>query len=266
MNEIRQCAVAGSFYPADAVTLREMIEAFIADTDTSPTQGETQPTKAIIAPHAGYLYSGPIAASAYAHIQQQNQRISRVVLLGPSHRVPLTGFATSSARFFATPLGNIPIDRTAIDHINKMPTVTELDQAHALEHSLEVHLPFLQVILPDFQLIPVVVGDATPDAVSQLLAELWGGAETLIVISSDLSHYHRYEIAQLLDKATSMAIESFDIDTIDSQHACGFIPIAGLLKRAKDLKLHVKTIDCRNSADTAGARDQVVGYGAYVFS
>ncbi|NOZ53033.1 MAG: AmmeMemoRadiSam system protein B [Gammaproteobacteria bacterium] len=268
-NDIRQCAVAGTFYPADPVTLRKTIQALLTTAQTSlgnlSNNANTRP-KAIIAPHAGYIYSGPIAATAYARVQQHDHSISRVVLLGPSHHIPLVGFATNSAHFFTTPLGNIRLDRTTINRINQRPDVAELDQAHALEHSLEVHLPFLQVILHNFQLVPIVVGDATTDAVSQLLTELWGGPETLIIISSDLSHYHHDEIARSLDNATSKAIESFDITTVDAQHACGYIPIRGLLKTAKNLNMHVNTIDCRNSGDTAGPRDQVVGYGAYEFS
>jgi len=275
-NGIRQCAHAGSFYPADATPLRQMIASFIDHAQANPTQANhiqtlsnneaMQAPKAIIAPHAGYIYSGPVAASAYARLRMLRHRVSRVVLLGPSHQIPFTGFTTSSAHFFATPLGNVPLDRPTIDRINLRHNVTESDQAHALEHSLEVHLPFLQITLNDFQLTPIVVGDASPNTVSELLIDLWGGTETLIVISSDLSHYHQYDTAQRLDTVTSKAIESFDIATLSGQSACGFVPINGLLKHAGDINMRVKTIDCRNSADTAGSRDRVVGYGAYVFA
>ncbi len=221
--------------------------------------------KAIVAPHAGYIYSGPVAASAYVRLLPAKEQISRVVLLGPSHRVPLLGCACSTAHYFATPLGNIPVDRKTVNDILTLPFVREMDQAHALEHSLEVHLPFLQEVLTEFSLVPVVVGDCTPKEVAELLEKVWGGAETLIVVSSDLSHYHDYATARKMDALTCRAIEQLDVDSIDSEHACGVMPLRGLLTAAKHHGLHASTVDCRNSGDTAGPRNQVVGYGSYVF-
>jgi hypothetical protein len=221
--------------------------------------------KAIIAPHAGYIYSGPIAASAYLRIKPARGRITRVVLLGPAHRVGFHGLALSSADYFLTPLGRVPVDQEAVEKISRLPQVHEMDAAHAQEHSLEVHLPFLQEVLGEFNLVPLVVGDAEPGEVAEVLELLWGGSETLIVISSDLSHYHDYKTAQKLDRATSQAIEQLRPEDIQYDHACGRNPVNGLLHMARKRGLKAKTVDLRNSGDTAGTQDRVVGYGAYIF-
>jgi len=260
MTKVREPAVAGMFYPADPTQLADMIRQFLNDADS---QGSCP--KAIVVPHAGYIYSGPIAANAYHLLQGSAAAIKRVVLLGPSHRVPLLGLAASSADFFSTPLGEVKIDQVAIEPLINAGLITRLDAAHAMEHSLEVQLPFLQTVLGDFHLIPLVVGDATPDQVSQVLEALWGGPETLIVISSDLSHYHDYKTAQRLDQATSQAIEELALEAIGSENACGRHPLNGLIQLAKDKGLNARTIDLRNSGDTAGSKDEVVGYGAYAF-
>jgi MEMO1 family protein len=262
MNQaaIRKPAVAGMFYPTDPVELHEMISTFLKQAKS----GGKAP-KAVIVPHAGYIYSGPIAASAYALVALARGTIKRVVLLGPSHRVPFRGLATTGADAFATPLGNVPIDKEAIARIRELPQVEILDAAHAMEHSLEVQLPFLQEALGEFGLTPLAVGEASSDEVAEVLESLWGGQETLIVISSDLSHYHEYETASKMDKATSKAIEALKPEDIQYDDACGRIPIAGLLVAAKKHGLRAKTVDLRNSGDTAGPRDKVVGYGAYVF-
>ena len=189
-----------------------------------------------------------------------------MVLLGPSHRVPFYGLAASEADYFRTPLGDIPVDRQAVQTLQALPQVVQLEAAHAKEHSLEVQLPFLQIVLHEFNLVPLVVGDATGDQVAEVLARIWGGEETLIVISSDLSHYHDYLTAQRMDKATSDAIISFHPERLDYEDACGRVPVQGLLMEAKRQGLHGELVDLRNSGDTAGSRDQVVGYGAYTFS
>lgn len=257
---IRKPAVAGMFYPAEAGELHQMVQGFL---------GQAHPhgpvPKAIIAPHAGYIYSGPVAASAYARLLAARENIERVVLLGPSHRVAFAGLAVSSAEYFATPLGKITVDTEALASIDDLPQVVHLDQAHALEHSLEVHLPFLQETLETFTLVPLVVGDASADEVDEVLERLWGGPETVVVVSSDLSHYHDYASAQRMDQATSRAIERLEPAAIGYEDACGRNPVNGLLHVAKRLGLQAHTIDLRNSGDTAGPRDQVVGYGAYVF-
>jgi AmmeMemoRadiSam system protein B len=261
MSIIRQPAVSDLFYPGDAVSLQQMVTGYL----DSATQGGVPP-KALIAPHAGYIYSGPIAASAYARLATVASLISKVVLLGPSHRVPFYGLAVSEADYFRTPLGDIPIDRRTIQALEALPQVVRLEAAHAQEHSLEVQLPFLQVVLHDFELVPLVVGDASGDQVAQVLAKAWGGEETLIVISSDLSHYHDYVTAQRMDQATSDAIVTLHPERLDYEGACGRIPVQGLLMEAKRLGLQGELIDLRNSGDTAGSKDQVVGYGAYTFS
>lgn len=263
MVKTRQAAVAGLFYPADPVELHNDIQAYLHGLDFGDTKVPTP--KAIIVPHAGYIYSGPVAASAYAHLLPAHAIIRRIILLGPSHRVPFKGLATSSADNFATPLGNIKLDQESIQKLIGLPQVHLLDEAHSMEHSLEVQLPFLMEVLDDFELVPLLVGDARPAEVAEVLQSLWGGPETLILISSDLSHYHDYTTAQRMDKATSEAIIAFKEDHIHSENACGCIPVNGLLHLAKEKGLSAKLIDLRNSGDTAGPKDRVVGYGAYIF-
>lgn len=255
----REPAVAGSFYPANPNALNRMMLEFLQQAEP----GHKAP-KAIIAPHAGYIYSGPVAASAYARLKPVRDTISRVVLLGPSHRVYFKGLAVSGVDTFTTPLGQIEIDKLAIESLLTLPFVGYLEQAHALEHSLEVHLPFLQQMLSHFKLVPIVAGDASADQVGQVIDKLWGGDETLIVISSDLSHYHDYATAQSLDQHTSDLIEHLNYADLSSDAACGKVPVSGLLKVVKEKALRIKTVDLRNSGDTAGDKHRVVGYGAYV--
>lgn len=262
MSRVRAPAVAGQFYPADAAELRQVVEKLLAEVPASAKADDI--LKAMIAPHAGYVYSGPIAASAYARLSRVRSVIRRVVLLGPAHRVPVHGLALPAVDEFATPMGKVSLDSDAIALIKKLPQVRVFDDAHKLEHSLEVHLPFLQTVLDDFRLVPLVVGDASAEDVAEVLEALWGGDETLIVISSDLSHYHDYQAAQEMDRATSDAIERLAFEELDRDQACGRSPVSGLLLAARRKGLRCKTIDLRNSGDTAGSRDQVVGYGAYV--
>ncbi|EIC31586.1 MULTISPECIES: AmmeMemoRadiSam system protein B [Methylomicrobium] len=255
----RQPAVAGTFYPAEPQQLHLLLDQYLNDADTAP-----KVPKAIIVPHAGYIYSGPIAATAYARLLKAHDQISRVVLIGPSHRVGFHGLAITSAQNFVTPLGSIEVDQRAVHAIAQLPFVDYLEQAHVMEHSLEVHLPFLQEMLDDFKIVPIVTGDAPAEQVAQVLGMLWGGEETLIVVSSDLSHYHDYATCQELDKATSAAIEKLQYESLGIDSACGRVAIGGLLKLARDKSLAVKNIDLRNSGDTAGDKKRVVGYGAYV--
>ncbi len=256
----RRPAVAGMFYPAQKTELASVVEGCLA----AVREPHAAP-KAIIAPHAGYVYSGPIAGTAYAPFLQNRGAIRRVVLLGPAHRVAFRGMAVSTAYAFATPLGLVPVDKAGVDAVLKLPGVGTLDAAHAEEHSLEVHLPFLQQLFPQFAVVPIVVGQAAAEDVDRVLATLWGGPETLIVVSSDLSHYHDYGKARELDTAASRAIEMLRPDLLREEQACGRYPIRGLLHRALALDLRVTTLDLRSSGDTAGGRDRVVGYGAYVF-
>jgi len=260
MTNVRKPAVAGMFYPGDHDELAAMVQGFLNDVPMSPDL-----PKAVIAPHAGYIYSGPVAASIYARIATARDRIKRVVLLGPSHRVAFQGVAASSADYFDTPLGKIRIDKQALHDLSGLPQVQILDEAHVQEHSLEVHLPFLLTVIDDFQLVPLVVGDVNYSEVAEVIEQLWGGDETLIVVSSDLSHYHDYRTAQMMDRQTSDAIEALDADAISYDQACGRVPVGGLLLAARQHGLRAHTLDLRNSGDTAGARDSVVGYGAYAF-
>lgn len=258
---IRRPAVAGAFYPSDPTALRDAVAAAF-ELAVRPDPDAPVPAATIV-PHAGYVYSGPIAASAYLRVAPARQRIRRVVLLGPSHRVPLRGLGLSSASAWATPLGTVAIDADAGAPLADLAHVGIDDHAHAHEHSLEVQLPFLQTVLDDFVLVPIVVGDATADEVAMVLHRLWSPADTLVVVSTDLSHYHRYEEAVRLDAATAGAIAARSARSIGDDDACGARGVRGLLATALDLDLSVEALDVRNSGDTAGDRDRVVGYGAF---
>jgi AmmeMemoRadiSam system protein B len=262
MNKIQMPSVAGTFYPSDPEQLNTEISALLREASAS---GHASP-KALIAPHAGYVYSGPVAASAYVRLLPQAKTIKRVLVLAPSHRLPFRGLATSSADAFNTPLGNVAVDREAVDQALTMPQVRTYDQAFAGEHALEVQLPFLQMVLEDFRLVPFIVGDANAEEIARVLDLLWGGAETLIVISSDLSHFLDYSSARQKDQATTRAIEMLAPEQIDYHDACGRTPLSGLLLAAREHGLQSHTVDLRNSGDTAGDKNRVVGYGAYVFN
>ena len=220
--------------------------------------------KALIVPHAGYVYSGSVAAEAYDRLRPARGIVRRVVLLGPCHRVAVRGLALPEAAAFATPLGQVPIDREAVASLAGLPQVVVNSAVHAEEHALEVQLPFLQRVLGEFSLVPLAVGDATPAQVSEVIEKLWGGEETLIVISSDLSHYHPYDEACAIDRGTARAILDYSTD-IDHEQACGATPVAGMLLAAKRHKLNVELLDLRNSGDTAGGRGRVVGYASFAF-
>ncbi|MDH3546627.1 MAG: AmmeMemoRadiSam system protein B [Gammaproteobacteria bacterium] len=260
MTVIREPAVAGQFYPGEAELLSRSVDVLLDEVKV--VAGDAP--KALIVPHAGYMYSGPVAAAAYARLRPYRDLYTRVILLGPCHRVPVRGLALSGADVFRTPLGDVPLDKEAIGSIDS-PRVKTFDATHELEHSLEVHLPFLQSVLGSFTLVPIVVGNATHEAVAEVLDTLWGGSETLIVISSDLSHYLSYDKARTLDGETRQAIENLEARGIDHDVACGATPIGGLLVTAKRRGMKVTTLDLRNSGDTAGDRDFVVGYGAWMF-
>ncbi|KEI70624.1 AmmeMemoRadiSam system protein B [Endozoicomonas elysicola] len=255
---IRQPAVAGTFYPDSPSALDHIVKELVSDAksrDFSP--------KALIVPHAGFIYSGPVAASAYRLLDSMKENIRRVVLLGPSHRVPLQGMALPACEAFSTPLSTIPLDTEVMEEIKAFSQMQILDKAHAYEHSLEVQCPFLQTCLDDFKLIPIVVGDASPLAVAEVIEHLWGGEETLIIISSDLSHYHNYEEACYRDNQTVKQIEQLSSNLTGGQ-ACGCYPLNGMLKVAQRRGMDVITLDVRNSGDTAGDKNRVVGYGAFV--
>ena len=221
--------------------------------------------KALIVPHAGYIFSGPVAASGYAWLRPWASEISRVILLGTCHTAGIEGLATSSAEAFDTPLGRVPVERSAVEASLKLPQVRVHDRAQLRDHALEVQLPFLQVVLASFAVVPFLVGRADPDAVAEVLELLWDGTSTLIVVSSDLSHYHSYEEARQLDRATASAIEELQGRALAHGSACGRFAIAGLLEAAGHHGLRCHTVDLRSSGDIAGPREQVVGYGAFVF-
>ena len=263
MSTIRPAAVAGSFYPGDAPGLAAEVAAYLAE--AVPGAVLARAPKAIIAPHAGYMYSGAIAASIYARLAPLAGTVRRVVLAGPAHRVYVAGAAIPSVHAFASPLGNVTLDLEALAALRKLSFVEVSDRAHALEPSLEVHLPFLQAVLGEFALVPLVVGDASPGEMAQLLDSLWGGRETLIVVSSDLSHYLPYDAARDRDRDTARAIVGLEA-TLMPEEACGAAPITGLLKAARARGMSAEMVDLRNSGDTAGTHDRVVGYGAFAFT
>lgn len=260
MTDARPPAVAGMFYPADPRQLAHEVQGFLTEARTQRLS-----PKALIVPHAGYIYSGAIAASAYATLKDIAPRIRRVVLLGPTHRVAVRGLALPDAKAFDTPLGRVKLDTDAMRAIAHLPQVVISSDAHALEHSLEVQLPFLQSVLSDFTLIPLAVGMATADEVAEVLEAVWGGEETLIVISSDLSHYLPYADAQFVDRKTADDILKL-YQPIDHEQACGGTPISGLIVAARKHHLKPNLLDLRNSGDTAGSQDKVVGYAAFAFT
>lgn len=275
MRSVREPAVAGLFYPDNPDILTEAVEKYVSgptenanDYDlcfptTQPRWPFASSPKAIIVPHAGYVYSGSTAGKAFHELAKAANKIKRVVLLGPSHRVGFQGIAFCSADFFRTPLGDIPVDHSAMVAISDLPQVGLLDRAHDQEHSLEVQLPFLQTVLSDFKLVPLVVGDADKRTVADVIERLWGDDSTLFVISSDLSHYNDYSTAQHMDTLTSEAIEFLQPDDISDDQACGRNPVKGLLEVARHKHMKVKTLGLCNSGDTSGDKERVVGYGAW---
>ena len=265
MAALRPVAVAGTFYPGEASALAAEVAAYLAEVERRGRKpSAARPPKAIIAPHAGYIYSGPIAASVYASLAPLRGTVRRVVLAGPAHRVWVQGAAIPSTEGFASPLGPVKLDTEALSRLRELPFVEVSDRAHAHEHCLEVHLPFLQSVLGDFALVPIVVGDASTEQAAQLFDLLWSGDETLIVVSSDLSHYLPYDQACARDRETAGAILHLESRLVPDE-ACGAIPINGLLRAARRRGLAPELVDLRNSGDTAGSRDRVVGYGSFAF-
>lgn len=260
MTTVRPAAVAGMFYPGDSRALAAQVDELL------DIAGELAPRlgfpKALVVPHAGYIYSGPVAARAYDDIAPARGIVRRVVLLGPVHRVPVRGLAAPTAELFETPLGRVALDGEALSEVASLPQVVKSAPAHALEHSLEVQLPFLQKTLGDFALAPLAVGEASVAEVAEVIERLWGGPETLIVVSTDLSHYHSYAEARKIDHATIGRIARFASD-INHEEACGATPLNGLLAVAKRKGLSIKLLAACNSGDTAGSKSQVVGYSSF---
>ncbi len=260
MSQVRPAAVAGMFYPRDARELQKEVAELIDGVENLAPRFSHP--KALIVPHAGYIYSGPVAARAYDELAAARGVVQRVVLLGPVHRVPVRGLALPGVEAFDTPLGRIPVDAEAVRMLAPYRQVVTSAPAHAMEHSLEVQLPFLQKMLGEFSLLPLAVGDAKAQEVIEVIERLWGGAETLFVLSTDLSHYHSYEQARAIDRATLSRIASFDTD-INHEEACGATPLNGLLAAARARGLSIRLVGACNSGDTAGGKDRVVGYAAF---
>jgi MEMO1 family protein len=256
--KVRPPAAAGLFYASAPDRLRASVAELIGAVEAAASVAP----KALIAPHAGYVYSGSVAAEAFARLRAGAHAIKRVVLIGPAHFVPVPGIAAPTVDAFATPLGRIPVDRKALAAIADL--VVEADAPHAPEHSLEVELPFLQALLPSFALVPLVIGDASAQEVAEVLRRLWGGPETAIVVSSDLSHYHDSDTARRLDAATAAAIERGEWQSLGPREACGFLAVAGLIVETNRRGLAPRRLALRNSGDTAGGRERVVGYGAWM--
>lgn len=263
---VRPPAVAGQFYPADPDRLEAEVRRYLVEGD-GPEDCEDYPLiKAIIAPHAGYTYSGTVAAAAYLQLACSDIPVRRFILIGPAHYAPVRGLAISGAAAFDTPLGRVPVDDAIRTALLSAAAVTVDDDAHAPEHSLEVQLPFLQELFLDFSIVPLLVGDTTAGEVAAALEIVWGEADTRVIVSSDLSHFHDYETAQSLDRETAKAIVAMKPEALREDSACGRVAIAGLLMAARRRGMHSETITLRNSADTGGPRDRVVGYGAFLFS
>ncbi len=258
---VRPAAVAGAFYPGNALQLAQQVDSLLAHAEDPHVR-----PKALIVPHAGYLYSGPIAATAYAAVAAMDPKPTKVVLLGPSHHVGFKGLALPGVNALATPLGLVEVDRELVEKLSQFPFVGQSPLAHKREHSLEVQLPFLQRVLGNFTVLPLVVGQAQPKDVASVLEALWGGTETLIVVSSDLSHYLPFEEARAIDAHTAERIGALDGAALAADQACGAGPVRGLLMAAREHSLAVRTLDLRNSGETAGNRERVVGYGAFAFS
>lgn len=263
MPAVRPPAVAGFFYPGSRSELEPMVTGFLDEAGSRLPGGvlDEPAPKVLIAPHAGYRYSGSTAALAYRRLREVREQITRVVLLGPVHRVPVRGLAIDGADAFATPLGEIPCDREAENLALELPQVVRSRAAHAEEHSLEVHLPFLQATIARFSLVALAVGGVGPEPVAEVIDALWGGPETLIVISTDLSHYHPYDEARRIDAATMEQILPCDA-RIEPEQACGSRPVNGILTSLPRHGLAPRLLGMCSSGDTAGDKRRVVGYAS----
>lgn len=265
MSRVRSPAVAGRFYAADPSVLGAAVRGYLGEARDDPAPVPSPPPAALVAPHAGYVFSGPVAGSAYGALARSGRSPARVVLIGPAHYLPVRGLAVPSADAFRTPLGSVPVDPAAVEAALALPFVREDDGAHAPEHALETQLPFLQAVLGDFAIVPLLAGDTSGGEVAAVLEALWD-EDSLVVISSDLSHYLGYDEARRRDARTAAAVEALDPDGVGPDDACGWTPLRGLLRAARGRGLGARTLDLRNSGDTVGPRDRVVGYGAFAFA
>lgn len=273
MDTSRKAAVAGLFYPESPRDLANQVDYYLdkakpaADAQIKNNlKFESPQPKALIVPHAGYIYSAVTAAKAYLTLINYTNDIKRVVLIGPAHRFYFKGIALSSASHFCTPLGDIPTDLDLHSLLLRDPNVQIMDNAHAEEHSLEVQLPFLQTLLGDFAIIPIIIGDAAIEDVRNIIEATWGGRETLIIISSDLSHFEDYEETRSIDKHTRNAIESLNEELIQKHQACGSIGVKSMIRAALVHRLNVDTLHMCNSGDNSSDKKRVVGYGSWAFT
>ena len=267
MGPMRAPAVAGSFYPGRPGELAAAVKGYLAEAAPGPSSETSPVPKAVIVPHAGYVYSAPVAAAAYARLAPLAGKVTRAVLLGPAHTVYFGAVAAPHAAAFDGPLGPLTVDREALWQLAGLSQVVQDDAPHAREHCLEVQLPFLQEVLGEVAILPLVVGDVAPKRVAEVIERLWGGPETLLVLSTDLSHYHTYRAAKERDAATAEAIEALEAARIGPEDACGCRALGGLLLAARARGLAIERLDLRTSGDTAGrdgpGGDRVVGYGAW---
>ncbi|MHB1192013.1 MAG: AmmeMemoRadiSam system protein B [Longimicrobiales bacterium] len=266
---VRPPAVAGRFYPDDPRELEAKVRGFLAagargDGSSPDPRGAAAPPVALVAPHAGYVYSGPVAGSAYRLVVPRRGNVRRVVILGPSHFAAFRGLALPECAAFDTPLGEHLLDPDGVAALEAHPLVQRSGRAHTQEHSLEVQLPFLRVALGPVPILPLVTGEAEPDGIADVLGAVWD-AGTLVVVSSDLSHYLPYDRAQKADRRTADAVERLEGDALGPHDACGVVALRGLLDAARRRGLGARCVDLRNSGDTEGSRDRVVGYGAFAF-
>lgn len=262
MTKVRKPAVAGRFYPADREELRASVCEHLAAARTPPVPAEV---RALVAPHAGYVFSGPVAGSAYAAVADVADEIDLVVLIGPAHYLAVRGLRAPDADVFSTPLGDVPVDSEVMARVLELPGVEVHDGVHAPEHALETQLPFLQEVLTGFRIVPLLVGLATDREVEAVVGAVWRRSTTLLVVSSDLSHYLGYAAARRRDERTADSVERLEPQGVGPDDACGFLPLRALLRLARKRELAVTTLDLRNSGDTGGPRDRVVGYGAFAF-
>jgi len=270
-QKIRHPAVASMFYPGKPADLLNSVRKYLSDADAEQStvkfKNDENSVRALIVPHAGYIYSGKIAASAYQLLQRNKYHFKRVLLLGPAHRLCLQGAAFPNEEVFETPLGSIILDKTRMKKLAaEFSWISFNEKAHAEEHSLEVQLPFLQETIADFELLPLVVGEMDSLQIAEMIQQFSTDLETLIVISTDLSHFHNYQTAYEKDALTANAIELLEPQKISSEDACGVYPLRGALVAALQNKWKIHRMGLCNSGDTTGDYGRVVGYGAWALT
>ncbi len=258
---IKECDVAGQFYPKERAQLIEMIENF-----SSSEREIIYKPKAIIVPHAGFIYSGDIAAKAYKALIPLVDNYKKIILLSPAHRKSVTGVAYHNARKFACPIGDIPVNAELLSILKTNDSVYNDDEAFNFEHGLETHFPFISYIFRDISFLPLIVGNIDTQKLSDIFNLFWQADDILFIISSDLSHFHNYEICKTLDHETTQHIINLNYEKINHDAACGYYPLCGALKLAKDNNQKCYLLSLKNSGDSIGDKDSVVGYGSFIIS